>query len=75
MGGCYGWLLWGDADWCLQSDTMTNPRLRYRGGGGLLPRILGPLHASWPALHHHLHLVRTAEKAVGGMTATAGKGG
>ena len=25
MGGCYGWLLWVDADWCLQPDS---PRLQ-----------------------------------------------
>jgi len=32
MGGCYGgllgWLLWVVADWCLQSDVVSGPRLR-----------------------------------------------
>ena len=29
---CYGWLLWVDADWCLQSDAMTHAHLP--GGKG-----------------------------------------
>ena len=28
MGGCHAWLPWVDADWCLQSDLMTNLRLQ-----------------------------------------------
>ena len=24
MGSCYGWLLWVDADWCLQSDAVSD---------------------------------------------------
>ena len=28
MGGCYGWLLWVDADRCLRSDVMPNSPLQ-----------------------------------------------
>ena len=40
MGGCYGWLLWVGADWCLQSDVAPIPRLQgsqvYQAGNGVL---------------------------------------
>ena len=53
MGGCYGWMLWVVAYWCLQSDIVSDSRLQVERLADLLTNYLvRPVAVDAPAPVH-----------------------